>query len=67
MAAFMLKVVNDGVRLAIPSDDGVCPLAMRRIISSCWSDLPEERPSITHVVSELERMVRFCPPEGIPE
>ncbi len=64
MAAFMLKVVNEGARLPVPQDDTTCPLALRRLISDCWSDAAEERPSMQHVVSELERLVRYCPPEG---
>ncbi|GFR41284.1 hypothetical protein Agub_g1799 [Astrephomene gubernaculifera] len=57
------EVVLRKSRLPIPQDDCVCPLALRRLISSCWSDAPGERPSCAHIVQELSRLLKYTPRE----
>ncbi|GLC36909.1 hypothetical protein PLESTM_000517300 [Pleodorina starrii] len=60
MGDFVQKVVSQRARLPIPSDDGVCPLALRRLISSCTEERPSDRPTIAHIASELSRMAKYC-------
>ncbi|KAG2499756.1 hypothetical protein HYH03_002688 [Edaphochlamys debaryana] len=57
---FLQRMVVGGGRLPVPQDDNVCPLALRRLLSACWADLPSERPSCEEIICELERMLRFC-------
>ena len=33
---FLKRVVVDGARLPVSFDDQVCPMALRKIMSSCW-------------------------------
>ncbi|GLI68953.1 hypothetical protein VaNZ11_013479 [Volvox africanus] len=61
LTEYYREVVLRKSRLQIPQDDGVCPMALRRLISSCWYDNPEERPSCAHIVAELTRMLKYCP------
>ncbi|GLC74942.1 hypothetical protein PLESTF_001575500 [Pleodorina starrii] len=58
---FLQRMVIGGGRLAVPQDDNVCPLALRRLLSACWSDLPAERPSCEEIMTELERMLKYMP------
>ncbi|GIL75163.1 hypothetical protein Vretifemale_4992 [Volvox reticuliferus] len=60
MNEFVQKVVSEGARLTIPTDDNVCPYALRCLISACTEERPLERPSIQHIVSELRRMLKYC-------
>ncbi|KAG2449201.1 hypothetical protein HYH02_005948 [Chlamydomonas schloesseri] len=61
---FLQRMVIGGGRLAVPQDDNVCPLALRRIMSACWADAPSERPSCEEIIGELERMLKYMPAEG---
>ncbi|KXZ50231.1 hypothetical protein GPECTOR_17g869 [Gonium pectorale] len=61
---FLQRMVIGGGRLAVPQDDGVCPLALRRLLSACWADAPSERPSCGAIVGELERMLKYMPADG---
>ncbi len=58
---FYREVVRKGTRLEIPQDDNVCPMALRNLISACWSDSPDDRPPCAHIVSEITRMLKYCP------
>lgn len=49
---FLQRMVIGGGRLAVPQDDNVCPLALRRIMSACWADAPSERPSCEEIIGE---------------
>lgn len=63
LSVFLLQeVVLKKSRLVIPLDDNICPMALRQLISSCWYDNPEERPSCAHIVSTLSRILKYCPP-----
>ncbi|EFJ49616.1 hypothetical protein VOLCADRAFT_117059 [Volvox carteri f. nagariensis] len=53
MSEFVHKVVTQGARLEVPTDDNVCPYALRRLISSCTERHPSERPTIRHITNEL--------------
>lgn len=53
---FLQRTVLDGARLRLPTDDDVCPIALRRLIEGCWEVNPEDRPSASEVASELERL-----------
>ncbi|KAG2449900.1 hypothetical protein HYH02_000006 [Chlamydomonas schloesseri] len=59
MADFVTKVVSQGARLPVPTNDNVCPYALRCLISSCTEERPSERPAISHIVSELQRMLKY--------
>ncbi|KAG2442917.1 hypothetical protein HXX76_002993 [Chlamydomonas incerta] len=61
MAEYYREVVIRKSRLPIPQDDNVCPMALRRLISSCWCDNPEDRPSCGHIVAELSRLLKYAP------
>ncbi|KXZ56709.1 hypothetical protein GPECTOR_1g639 [Gonium pectorale] len=61
MPQYYREVVVRKSRLEVPMDDNVCPMALRRLISSCWADDPEERPSCAHIVGELSRLLKYCP------
>ncbi|NXC05148.1 RON protein, partial [Orthonyx spaldingii] len=50
MAHYLLR----GRRLPQPSH---CPDTLYRVMLSCWAPAPEERPSFTALVSELERVL----------
>ncbi|GLC35775.1 hypothetical protein PLESTB_000492900 [Pleodorina starrii] len=63
LTEYYREVVTRKARLPIPQDDGACPLALRRLISSCWADNPTERPACAHIVDELTRMLKYCPPD----
>ncbi|EFJ42725.1 hypothetical protein VOLCADRAFT_97179 [Volvox carteri f. nagariensis] len=58
---FLQRMVIGGGRLAVPQDDSMCPLALRRLMSVCWADLPSERPSCEEIIGELERMLKYMP------
>lgn len=60
MAAFVSKVVATRARLKVPTDDGVCPLALRELISTCTEERPADRPCVDHIISELRRMIKYC-------
>eukprot|EP00198_Chlamydomonas_reinhardtii_P010592 XP_001699929.1 predicted protein [Chlamydomonas reinhardtii] len=60
---FLQRMVIGGGRLAVPQDDNVCPLALRRIMSACWADAPSERPSCEEIIGDLERMLKYMPAE----
>ncbi len=57
-------MVIGGGRLAVPQDDNVAPLALRRLMSDCWAENPLERPSCADIISELTRMLRYMPAEA---
>ncbi|KAG2436252.1 hypothetical protein HXX76_006563 [Chlamydomonas incerta] len=61
---FLQRMVIGGGRLAVPQDDNVCPLALRRIMSACWADAPSERPSCEEIIGDLERMLKYMPAEA---
>ncbi|KXZ49190.1 hypothetical protein GPECTOR_22g780 [Gonium pectorale] len=60
MADFVQKVVAQGARLKVPTDDNVCPYALRCLISSCTEERPSERPSLDSIIGELRRMLKYC-------
>ncbi|KAG2429001.1 hypothetical protein HXX76_011245 [Chlamydomonas incerta] len=60
MADFVTKVVSQGARLPVPTNDNACPYALRCLISSCTEERPSERPAIAHIVAELQRMLKHC-------
>jgi hypothetical protein len=53
------QVVSQGARLPVPTNDNVCPYALRCLISSCTEERPSERPAISYIVAELQRMLRY--------
>lgn len=55
-----LQVVATRARLKVPTDDGVCPLALRELISTCTEERPADRPCVDHIISELRRMIKYC-------
>ncbi|GIL81741.1 hypothetical protein Vretimale_1362 [Volvox reticuliferus] len=63
---FLQRMVVGGGRLAVPQDDNVCPLALRRLLSACWADMPHERPSCEEIIVELERMLKYMPVDSEP-
>lgn len=61
---FLQRMVIGGGRLAVPQDDNVAPLALRRLMSDCWAENPLERPSCADIISELTRMLRYMPADA---
>ncbi|KAG2499288.1 hypothetical protein HYH03_002866 [Edaphochlamys debaryana] len=58
---YFKEVVIKKSRLPVPTDDNVCPMALRRLISSCWAEDPEDRPDCAHIVAELSRLLKYTP------
>ncbi len=49
----LIKIMLKGGRPIIP---GKCPPAMRKLISQCWKQQPEQRPSMENVMKSVEKM-----------
>ena len=54
---FVDAVCNDGERPIIPR---WCPDSLRKIISSCWKENPNDRPTMADVITALDACIQDC-------
>ncbi|XP_070542318.1 uncharacterized protein [Ptychodera flava] len=53
-AAKVVNAVKEGYRMARPDD---CPQSMYQIMTRCWAENPEERPTFTDLIQDFNQLL----------
>lgn len=61
-ANLMYKIANEGLR---PSTEGL-PVSLSQLVTDCWNDDPQLRPSFSEIISRLRRMSDLVIPNERP-
>ncbi|PNH01131.1 putative serine/threonine-protein kinase [Tetrabaena socialis] len=63
--AIIYRVAVHGMRLPLPADQRVCPPRLGSLLTACMAYSPADRPDISHVLAELEAMLRLVVEGGV--